>query len=95
MTEIRRSENLVHRGVDIPSRGHCTQFVIRAHVSSDIPVHNQLIPKEHLASQEHLLSINKWTKAKKMKLNVKKTKNMVFNRSPNQFVTKLKLIMRK
>ena len=66
-------------------------YNIRAHVSSDIPVHNQLIPKEHLASQEHLLSINKWTKAKKMKLNVKKTKNMVFNRSPNQFVTKLEV----
>ena len=26
-----------------------------------------------------------------MKLNVKKTKNMVFNRSPNQFVTKLEV----
>jgi len=41
----------------------------RAHVPSDIPKHNLIIPNEHLASQKHLLKINEWTKAKKMKLN--------------------------
>ena len=29
----------------------------RAHVPSDIPKHNQIIPNEHLASQKHLLKI--------------------------------------
>ena len=35
-------------------------------------------------------AINKWTKKKKMKLNPKKTKNMIFNFSKkHQFTTKL------
>ena len=27
MTELGQSENLLQRGVDIPSRSHCTQFM--------------------------------------------------------------------
>ena len=43
-----------------------------------------------LKSQSQLNLINEWTKAKKMKLNVKKTKNMIFNFSKkHQFTTKL------
>ena len=64
-------------------------YNIQAHVPSDIPEHNQIIPNEHLESQKHLSKINEWTKAKKMKLNEKKTKNMVFNFSQKQFVTKM------
>merc|ERR1712055_523176 len=64
-------------------------YNIQAHVPSDIPEHNQIIPNEHLESQKHLSKINEWTKAKKMKLNEKKTKNMVFNFSKKQFVTKM------
>ena len=40
-------------------------YNIQAHVPSDIPEHNQIIPNEHLASQKHLSKINEWTKAKK------------------------------
>merc|ERR1712208_43370 len=64
-------------------------YNIQAHVPADIPEHNQIIPNEHLESQKHLSKINEWTKATKMKLNEKKTKNMVFNFSQKQFVTKM------
>ena len=40
-------------------------YNIQAHVPSDIPEHNQIIPNEHLESQKHLSKINEWTKAKK------------------------------
>ena len=65
-------------------------YNVKLHVPSDVPVHNQIIPAQHLKSQEHLVEINEWTKKKKMKLNVKKTKNMIFNFSKKyQFSTKL------
>ena len=67
-------------------------YNVRAHVPSDIPYHNQIIPSENLESQKHLEKINVWTENQKMKLNEKKTKNIIFNFSKKyQFVTKLKL----
>jgi hypothetical protein len=54
-------------------------YNVRAHVPSDVPVHNQIIVAKNLKSQENLNLINEWTKRKKMKLNEKKTKNMIFN----------------
>ena len=43
-------------------------------------------------TQEHLNRINKWTAEKKMKLNISKTKNIIFNFSKNnQFSTEIKL----
>ena len=65
-------------------------YNIYAHVPSDVPTHNQIISKENLKSQEFLSKINNWTEKQKMKLNDKKTKNMIFNFSKkNQFITKL------
>ena len=52
-------------------------YNVRQHVPSNIPCHNQIIPAEHLKSQEQLKIINNWTKKKKMKLNEKKTKSMI------------------
>ena len=41
---------------------------------------------------DHLNRIDKWTDEKKMKLNVSKTKNLIFNFSKNsQFSTEVKL----
>ena len=66
---------------------------MKAHVPSNVPIHNQVIQGSTLKSQSQLESINKWTKSKKMKLNVKKTKNMLFNFSQKyQFSTKLTLM---
>ena len=54
-------------------------YNVRAHVPSDIPSHNQIIPASNLESQNHLLKIEKWTTNQKMKLNIKKTKSIIFN----------------
>ena len=63
---------------------------MKAHIPSDVPVHNQIILANNLKSQQHLNVINEWTKKKKMQLNEKKTKSMIFNFSKNyQFTTKL------
>ena len=65
-------------------------YNIRAHVPSDVPVHNQIIVAENLKSQQQLSDINIWTGKMKMQLNEKKTKNIIFNFSrKNQFTTKL------
>ena len=67
-------------------------YNVRAHVPSDIPNHNQIITSENLESQKHLEKINVWTENQKMKLNEKKTKNIIFNFSKKyQFITKLEL----
>ena len=57
-----------------------------------MPTHNQVIPSIKLQSQYQLEKINQWTKERKMKLNIKKTKTMLFNFSKKyQFTTKLNL----
>ena len=49
-------------------------------------------PPENLKSQEHLDSINIWTKNQKMKINQSKTKTMIFNHTNNfQFNTRLNI----
>ena len=60
----------------------------KTHVPSHIADHNQFIPSEHLKSQQYMEDIKNWTDENKMKLNEKKTKNMIFNFSTNkQFST--------
>ena len=55
-----------------------------------MPVHNQIILPQNLKSQQQLNEINAWTKNMKMKLNEKKTQNIIFNFSrKNQFTTRL------
>ena len=67
-------------------------FNYHATVPSDIPTHNQLIPPEHLKSQEYINKILEWTNKQKMILNQKKTKVIIFNfTNKYQFTTKLKM----
>ena len=70
-----------------------SQYDIKQHVASDINVeHNKFIHSSQLKSQANLTNIDEWTTKNKMKLNVKKTKNMIFNFSKkNQFTTRIKL----
>ena len=69
-----------------------SSYNFKQHIPTGIPVHNQFIPRDNLKSQNHLAVINEWTKKKKMKLNVRKTKSMIFNFSrKNQFITNLKV----
>ena len=64
----------------------------RQHVSSTLPVHNQIEDSGNLQSQRYFDNISKWTKSKKMKMNEKKTKAMIFNMSKKyQFTTNLQL----
>ena len=65
-------------------------YNVRAHIPSDIPTHNQIIASENLKSQDQLQKISHWTHNQKMKLNVRKTKSMIFNFSKkHQFNIKL------
>ena len=62
------------------------------HVCSSLPVHNQIVDNRNLQTQKYLHQISDWTKAKQMKLNVKKTKAMIINMSrKHQFTTSLQL----
>ena len=69
-----------------------TSFNFKGSVPSDISVHNQYIPPENLKSNQYIQDIQKWTSERKMKLNEKKTKIMIFNFTKNhKFTTRLKL----
>ena len=50
---------------------------IKASVPSNILTSNLVISNNNLKTQEHLHRISEWTKDKKMKLNVEKTKNII------------------
>ena len=70
-----------------------SSYNLKAHVPSNIPTHNQIISNQNLESQTQLEKINLWTNEKKMKLNVKKTKTMIFNFSKKyQFTTNLNVM---
>ena len=67
-------------------------YNVRNHIPSNLPLHNKLIPRENLKTQNYLHSIQSWTDQRKMVLNEKKTKNMIFNfTKDNQFTIDLKL----
>ena len=65
-------------------------FNVHQSVPSEIPIHNQIIPAEHLKMQKYLKDIRDWTESQKMMLNKRKTKAMIFNFSKDhQFSTSL------
>ena len=67
-------------------------FNLKKQVPNHIPVHNQVINSDSLKTQKYLDEIEAWTDSKKMVLNEKKTKYMIFNRSKKfQFTSDLKL----
>jgi hypothetical protein len=68
-----------------------SEYDIKSHVPSDIPTHNGYIERNATNSQKNLSLINTWTKKKKMILNMKKTKNMIFNfTNKHKFTIRLK-----
>ena len=65
---------------------------VRARVPSNIPDSNIFIPPGNLKTQKYMQKIQRWTDNKQMLLNVRKTKNMLFNFSKNlQFSTDIQL----
>ena len=64
----------------------------KAQIPNNIPQHNQLIRKEHLKTTEYIKDINDWTEENLMKLNEKKTKQIIFNYNrEKQFTTEVLL----
>ena len=67
-----------------------SSYNIRAHVASDIPVHNGFVAAENLQIQENINQIQIWTRKKLMKLNQKKSCGIIFNFTQNyKFTTRL------
>ena len=65
---------------------------VKAQVPSNIPQHNQLIRSEHLKTTKYVEEINEWTEKNLMKLNEKKTKQIIFNfNKDKQFTTEVRL----
>ena len=56
-----------------------SSYNFRNHVASDIGTHQHYIPSQNLKSQESLDNIQEWTKKNLAKLNVQKSKIMIFN----------------
>ena len=71
--------------------GLCS-YNFRYHVASDVGVDHKFLPSNHSQSQENLQKIEPWTNENKMKLNVEKSKVMIFNfTDDSQFATRLYL----
>ena len=65
---------------------------VKSRVPTNIAIHNQFIPKEHLKTQKYVEDIDKWTELNKMKVNEKKSKNIIFNFTrDHQFSAEIKL----
>ena len=69
-----------------------SSYNFRNHVASDIGTHQHYIPSQNLKSQESLDNIQEWTKKNLAKLNVQKSKIMIFNFCDEyQFTTRLQI----
>ena len=69
-----------------------SSYNIRSNVPTDLPTHNQYIASNNLKAQEYLNSISEWTNKQKMKLNIDKSKIMIFNFTQNyQFTTRVSI----
>ena len=69
-----------------------SSFNIKQSIPSDVIESNQYIPPENLKSQEYLEQIDIWTRNQKMKINDKKSKNVIFNFTKKyQFSTRLSI----
>ena len=75
--------------INLLMMGICS-YNLRNHVASDVSVDQKFIPNENLASQQYLDQIQNWTIQNKAKLNVDKSKVMIFNFCQDyQFSTRL------
>ena len=67
-----------------------SSYNFRYHVASDIGIDQNFLPSQNLKSQEYITEIEDWTSRKKSKLNVNKSKVMIFNFNDNhQFSTRI------
>ena len=67
-------------------------YNFRNHVASDVGVNQKFLPNSNFKSQQNLDVIEDWTADTKSKLNVSKSKVMIFNFTKDfQFSTRLYL----
>ena len=66
-----------------------TSYNFKNHVASDIGIDQQYLPSMNIQSQNYLEEIENWTNENIMKLNVDKSKIMIFNFTKQQFATRL------
>ena len=67
-------------------------YNFRNHVAFDVGIDQNYLPNENIKSQDFLQQIQDWTASNKSKLNVEKSKVMIFNSTENyQFTTRLVL----
>ena len=65
-------------------------YNFKKHVASDVGIDQAYLPPENILSQDYLSTIQTWTSENKAKLNVEKSKVMIFNFNHNmQFSTRL------
>ena len=76
--------NLVNIGI--------ASYLTRAQVPNDLDINKHYIAPENFETTKHLKYISDWTDTQKMKLNTKKTNNMIFNFTDNyQFSTRMSI----
>ena len=69
-----------------------SSYNFRNHVASDVGIDQKYLPSENFKSQSYLDQLENWTTENKMKLNVEKSKLMVFNFTEDyQFSSRLYL----
>ena len=67
-----------------------SSYNFKNHVASDIGIHQKYLPSSNFQSQGYLDQIERWTEDNKMRLNVEKSKIMIFNFTEDyQFSTRL------
>ena len=75
--------------VNLMSIGLAT-YNFHHHVASDVGIEQYFVDPQHLKSQSYLNELSEWTDRNKMKLNIEKTKIMIFNPTYNyQFMSRL------
>ena len=69
-----------------------SSYNFKAHVASDIGVHQKYLTPENFNGQDSLNALEQWTKDNKMVLNTKKSNVMIFNfTNDHQFASRLYL----
>ena len=67
-----------------------SSYNFRNHVASDVGINDKYLPSCHINSQNYLDQVENWTEVNQMKLNIEKSKVMVFNFTvDSQFATRL------
>ena len=71
--------------------GLLSEYKFHSHIASDIAIDQLYLPPQSFKTQEHIDTISDWTRKNLMKLNVAKSKYMIFSRAKDNFTTRLQM----